>query len=150
VLEFELAQGVKKIDRTCLSDLARSALHDAVPRLFIMTRESTEVLLQANGKTRADCTGECEVEIGRKLGADYIISGCIAQFGTRIAVTMRLFSTVDGQLLSSSEARGATLNQLQEAMDGALAKLLSPLIPPAPTPALTAARRGRRTQERRW
>ena len=80
VLEFEVAQGVK-IDRIYFSDLARGAVKKRAPQLFVMTRESTEVLLQANGKTMADCTGECEVEIGRQLGADYIISGRITQLG---------------------------------------------------------------------
>ena len=67
VLEFELAPGAKSIERICLSDRARTALHDAAPGLFVMTRESTESRVQANGKTMADCTGECEVEVGRKL-----------------------------------------------------------------------------------
>jgi len=76
VLEFELAQGVK-IDRTYFSDLARGAVKKHAPQLFVMTRESTEALLQANGKTMADCTGECEVEVGRKLGADWRCGRCV-------------------------------------------------------------------------
>ena len=91
-----------------------------------MTRESTEALLQANGKTLSDCAGECEVDIARKLGADYVLSGRVTQFGTRLSVvTMRLFSTVDGRLIGSAEARATNLDQLQDAMDGALDKLLS-------------------------
>jgi hypothetical protein len=133
VLEFELAPGVKSIDRIYLSDRARTALHDAAPGLFVMTRESTEALLQANGKTMADCTGECEVEVGRKLGADYIISGRITQFGSRTSVTMRLFATSDGQLLSSAEATGKSADALFDGMAAALIKLLEPL---ATTPAL--------------
>lgn len=53
-----------------------------------MTRESTEMILQQFGKTLADCTGECEVETGRKLGADYVISGRITKVGTRLALTL--------------------------------------------------------------
>jgi TolB-like protein len=128
VLEFELAPAVKNLDRTYLSDRARSALRDAMPGLFIMTRESTETLLQANGKTISDCVGECEVEVGRKLGADLIVGGRVAKFGTRTSVTMRLFSTADGRLVSSAEARGESLDQLQDALDGALLKLVDPLV----------------------
>lgn len=127
VLEFELAPGVAGIDRIYFSDRARSALHDSAPEIFVMTRESTELLLQANGKTLADCVGQCEVEIGRKLGADYIISGRIARVGSSIAITMRLLATEDGELVGSSEARGKDADGLQDTMDGALAKLFASL-----------------------
>ena len=74
VLEFETAPGLK-IGRTYFSDLARGVVHRKAPTLFVLTRERTEALLAADGKTMADCQGNCEVEVGRKLGADYIISG---------------------------------------------------------------------------
>jgi hypothetical protein len=129
VLEFELGPHLQKeIDRIYFSDRARSALHDSAPNLFVMTRESTESLLEANGTTMADCTGQCEVEIGRKLGADYIISGRITRISRmNIAITMRLFATGTGELLSSAEDRGRNADDLQNNLDGALAKLFSPL-----------------------
>jgi len=150
VLEFEVAPGMK-IDRTYFSDLARGAVKSQAPQLFVMTRESTEVLLQANGKTLADCTGECEVEIGRKLGADYIISGRITQIGARTSITLRLFSTSDGELLSSAEARGTKPEELQDEMQPTLAKLLSPLPksagPRNAAPAATESRIGGEARE---
>jgi PEGA domain len=127
VLEFDLGPEVSGIDRIYFSDRARSALHDSGTNLFVMTRESTEVLLEANGKTMADCIGECEVEVGRKLGADYIISGRISRIGSRFAITMRLFATRNGELLSNAEARGKNADELQDTMDAALAKLFAPL-----------------------
>jgi len=126
VLEFELADGVK-LDRVIFSDLARSAVNQRAPQLFVMTRESTEALLQANGKTLADCAGECEVDVGRKLGADYIISGRISNVGSFFFLSMRLFSTADGRLLASADARGKSADELVEKSDGALDKLLAPL-----------------------
>ncbi len=126
VLEFDVAPGIK-IDRMVFSDLARSAVNSRAPALFVMTRESTEALLQANGKTMSDCTGECEIEIGRKLGADFIVSGRIAQVGKRLFLTMRLFSTADGRLLQSADARGTNIDELVDQADAALAKLVSTL-----------------------
>lgn len=139
VLEFEVAQGATGIDRTYLSDRARSALHDAVRGLFVMTRESTEALLQANGKTMADCTGECEVQVGRKLGADFIVSGRVTRFGSHTVVSMRLFGTADGELLSSAEAAGKNADELFEAMGPALGKLLAPLIAAGSPPGSSSA-----------
>ncbi len=126
VLEFEVAADLK-IDRTYFADLARGAVKKRAPQLFVMTRESTEALLQANGKTMSDCTGECEVEVGRKLGADFIISGRLTQLGSRLALTMRLFSTADGALLASEEARGKSIDELVDEADQAVARLIAPL-----------------------
>ncbi len=138
VLEFEVAQGVK-IDRTYFSDLARGAVKKQAPQLFVMTRESTEVLLQANGKTLADCTGECEVEIGRKLGADYIISGRITQIGTRQVLTLRLFSTADGALMADEEASGKSQDQLFDESKAAMGRLIKSLTAEVITPTAKVA-----------
>ena len=126
VLEFEVASDLK-LDRTYFSDLARGAVHRAAPQVFVMTRESTEALLAANGKSMSDCTGECEIEVGRKLGADYIVSGRITQVGSRLSLTMRLFSTADGQLVETAEARGRSADELLDHTDAAMESLLAPL-----------------------
>lgn len=135
VLEFELAPGVT-IDRTYFSDLARAAAHRRVPHLLVMTRESTEVLLGSSGKQLVDCAGECEIEVGRKLGADFIASGRAAQIGSWLILTMRLFDTANGQLLESAEARGKSADELLEKADTAVAllfdRLASHLGAPAP------------------
>ncbi len=126
VLEFELAPGAK-IDRVYFSDLARAAVHRKVPNLFVMTRETTEALLTADGKKLSDCQGACEIEMGRKLGADYIISGRIAQIGSWTTLALRLFSTADGQLVETAEARAKTEDELLDKTDQALGALTATL-----------------------
>jgi TolB-like protein len=101
VLEFEIGKGLE-IDRTYFSDKVRGSVQDRAPHLFVMTRESTEVLLKQFGRTLADCTGECAVETGRKLGADFVVSGRITKVGTRLALTMRLHATASGELLRTA------------------------------------------------
>jgi hypothetical protein len=96
------------------------------PRMIVMTRENTEILLNATGKTLADCLGECEVETGRKLGVDYVVSGRITRVGA-VIITMRLFAMPDGRLLSTAEAKGQNAEQLRGSIDGALAKLYLPI-----------------------
>jgi TolB-like protein len=126
VLEFEVAPGLA-LDRVVFSDLTRGAVNQRAPHLFVMTRESTVALLEANGKTLADCEGQCEVEVGRKLGADFIISGRLAQVGSTLLLTLRLFSTADGRLLGSGEARGKSSDELLEKFDAALERLVAHL-----------------------
>jgi len=150
VLEFEIGKGLD-LDRTYFSDKVRGAVQERAPQLFVMTRESTEVLLKQFGKTLAECAGECEVETGRKLGADYVVSGRITKVGSRLALTMRLHATASGELLKTSEALAKNTDALVDAADGAVATLLGPLVAeapprpaaeaPAPAPAPAPSRR---------
>src|SRR5204863_8468414 len=65
----------EQLDGVYFADQVRAEIKRRVPSLGVMTRENIMVLLQAGGKTLADCEGECEVDTGRRLGADYVISG---------------------------------------------------------------------------
>jgi TolB-like protein len=145
VLEFTVGKGID-LDRIYFSDKVRGAIGTRAPKLFVMTRESTDLLLQAAGRTAADCEGECEVETGRKLGADYVVSGRITKVGSRLALTMRLHSTRDAQLLRAAEALAANTDALVDASLGVVDELLiglgiapprraAPAPPPAPVPA---------------
>ena len=70
------------------------------------------VLLQSSGKDLADCEGECEVDTGRRIGADAVISGDVLKFGERYKLSLRLHETKGGRLLSAAVASGATLEEL--------------------------------------
>jgi hypothetical protein len=143
VLEFDLAADLK-LDRIYLSDRVRGVFGERAPNLFVMTRESGEVLLAAQGKTMADCLGECEVETGKKLGADFIVSGRITQFGSWLLLTLRLHSTHEARLLRAVEARGKDADALLEACEKAIGDLVASLpkslseVPEAPKPAAHA------------
>ena len=43
-------------------------------RFLVMTKESMAVMIEP-GKTLEDCVGQCEVETGRLLNAEWIITG---------------------------------------------------------------------------
>ena len=138
VLEFEVGKGLE-VDRIFFSDAVREAVGARAPQLFVMTRESTEVLLQGSGKTAADCAGECEVETGRSLGADYVVSGRITRLGTRLVLSMRLHGTADGRLLKAATAMGkdvdALVDESKKAIDQLLSALPAGLAAAAPAPA---------------
>ena len=76
------------------------------PGLDIMTRENLVVLLQSTGKKLEECEGECEVDTGRRIGADTIVSGEIQKVGTRYKLTLRLHDTHEGRLLASAIGSG--------------------------------------------
>src|SRR5438552_16899309 len=94
VLEFKskLPKGAD-VDVGYLTDVVRTRAKDTVPELKVMTRENMLVLLQATGRKMEECEGECEVETGRRVGADLVISGAVLKFGSQIKMNMKLHDT---------------------------------------------------------
>ena len=109
VLEFR-GGAVEPALLTLLADAARTgALQGAEGRpLSVMTRENVLVLLEASGVKLEDCEGACEVETGRRLGVDFLVSGDVAAVERELLVTVRLYETASGVLLASRQIRGAT------------------------------------------
>jgi hypothetical protein len=106
------------------TDVVRSAALKAQPQLEVVTRENLLVLLQASGKDLANCEGECEVDTGRRIGADQIVSGEIQKLGTLYKLSLRLHDTREGRLLASTQASGKTIEELDAAAQQAAAELL--------------------------
>jgi len=106
------------------TDVVRSAALKAQPQLEVMTRENLLVLLQASGKDLANCEGECEVDTGRRIGADEIVSGEIQKLGTLYKLSLRLHDTREGRLLASTQASGRTIEELDTDAQRAAQELL--------------------------
>jgi hypothetical protein len=152
VLEFrdKLPKEGDKLDVSYVSDVVRSAAKEALPGLRVMTRENMLVLLEATGRKLEQCEGECEVDTGRRVGADLIISGEVLRFGTRFKVNMKLHDTHDGELLAGSIASGGSVDELDTELGKAVVKLMAPLRegtaqPPSEPLAGSSAAPGRRT-----
>jgi hypothetical protein len=136
VLDFRnFAADLKPENVRYFADRVREATLQAAPQMEVMTRENLLVLLQASGKDLAQCEGECEVDTGRRIGADAIISGEIQKLGSSYKITMRLHETHAGRLLGASVASGTTLDELDASAAQATARLLEPLSRPASPPA---------------
>ncbi|MGZ6142745.1 MAG: DUF2380 domain-containing protein [Myxococcales bacterium] len=106
------------------TDVVRGAALKAQPQLEVMTRENLLVLLQASGKDLASCEGECEVDTGRRIGADQIVSGEIQKLGSLYKLSLRLHDTREGRLLASTQASGKTIEELDQSAQQAAADLL--------------------------
>jgi hypothetical protein len=129
VLEFrDKVPPEQRIDAAYLSDQVRSAVKSELPGLRVITRENMLVLLQASGKKLEECEGECEVDTGRRIGADLVVSGELLRFGTQYKLNMKLHDTRSGELLSGEVAGGATADDLDRDLRPAVARLLAPLL----------------------
>ena len=74
-------------------------------KLLIMTRENMMQVLQDQGLSSEDCTGACEVEIAKNIGAEYVISGNLTKLGSTFALVVKLHSTADSNLLASESLK---------------------------------------------
>ncbi len=124
----------EEIDAGYLTDVVRATALQSVPGLRVMTRENMMVLLESAGKKLADCEGECEVDTGRKLGADLVITGDVLRFGSAYKLVLRLHETRGGQLLSGAQAAGATADELDRHTKQAVVELLASLRSAAAAP----------------
>jgi hypothetical protein len=69
----------------------------------VMTRENQAVLASAMGIDLEACQdgAECEVELGRNIGADLVVSGGVTKVGSLLVVTLKLHTTDTALLLAS-------------------------------------------------
>ena len=129
VLEFrDKVPPEQRIDVAYLSDQVRAAVKEVLPQSRVITRENMLVLLQASGRNLEECEGECEVDTGRRIGADLVVSGEVLRFGTQYKLNMKLHDTGQGELLSGGVASGATADELDRDLRPAVRRLLAPLL----------------------
>ena len=115
VLEFHNYTEISDPEAMFLTDLVRGEAVRVLPpaEFLVMTRESLFELLPP-GKTLTDCVGECEVETGRLIGADYIVSGELIQFGDSLRLSLKLFETQTSRLLGTQTVKAGAVEELEE------------------------------------
>lgn len=115
VVELRNAADLTADETAFLTDVTRSQVtsHLASDRFLMMTRESIRELLPP-GVSLADCAkGQCEVEVGRMIGADYIFTGEVLKFGTSLRLNLKVHHCSSGAFLGSASARAADLDTLE-------------------------------------
>jgi hypothetical protein len=128
VLEFRTkldGEEKKAVDPGYLADVVRSAALRAGPGLDVITRENLVLLLKAAGKSPGECLGECEVETGRMVGADLVVSGDLLRFGSSFKLDLKLHDTRSGKLLSTAIASGKSIDELDAQAQAAATELLA-------------------------
>ena len=118
VLEFR-GVGVDEQALPVITDYVRSGVLEGIGKqqvdgndVLVMTRENMMDMLTSMGKSISDCTGECEVEIARNIGADFVVSGELTKLGDLLILNIKLHETVQGQLLAVEDARGSKLEAM--------------------------------------
>jgi Protein of unknown function (DUF1566) len=115
VVELRNEAELRPSEIAYLTDLARTQGNKTLPaeRFLVMTRESIVALLPP-GKTLADCAkSQCEVEVGRAIGADYIVTGEVLRFGEGLRLNLKVHACGSGAFLGSESAKGLRVEELE-------------------------------------
>jgi TolB-like protein len=67
----------------------------------ILTRDNLISLMPPDEEQAACLAESCAVDIGRAIGAEYITQGAIGKFGSKMTISVELYETLSGKLLSS-------------------------------------------------
>ena len=116
VLETTAPKGVITLEeKQYLTDVLRSEAVKALPaeqNYIIMTRENISTMLPP-GKALEDCEGECLVETGKNISADYIAQGHVGRFDTDLTITVELYETAGNKLLGSFSSKAPNIATLE-------------------------------------
>lgn len=104
-------------------DAASRSLAEQV--FLIITRESMEELLPPDVNLAECSDASCEVEIGRKVGADYIISGEIIRFSGEYRLNLKAHQCLSGAFLGSEAVPGKNLMALEDGIGQVSTRLFS-------------------------
>jgi hypothetical protein len=131
ILELNVYQtDVLKIEELLLltDEIRQNANQILGDRFFMMTRENMNALVESPD-VLAKCIGECEVQIGRLLQADYILSGNLIKLdGGEMKAILKLHQVKEGRLLGVQDAVGSDLKTLSLQLKDASSILILDLI----------------------
>jgi hypothetical protein len=148
ILEITIGDNVElTIDETRhLTDELRKMARETLPQKFtVLTRDAIMQLLPPDEEEASCLADGCAVDIGRAISADYVTQGQIRKFGDRLTLTVELFDTMSGNLLSSyaevSEDLMGLLKIIGDKSAAMFEKLSEPLLiitqVPGPQPKAT-------------
>lgn len=135
VLDFRDEAGLPPFERAALADSVRGAALNAP--FMVLTQENMVALLPP-GTELASCVGECEVEVGRKLGARYLITGQIGKIDQQLQLLLRLYDTPSGQLKGQATLNASSVGAMQPEVRRAAIRMLSKLSPSLDQKGLTS------------
>ena len=116
VLETIAAKNVVTFEeKQYLTDVLRSEAVKALPaeqNFTIMTRENIIAMLPP-GKSIEECEGECLVETGKNIAADYVSQAHVGRFANNLTITVELYETAGNKLLGSFSSRAPNVESLE-------------------------------------
>lgn len=145
VLDFSESRSELHSDElSVLGDVSRGAALEVLGHRYdVITRENLVDLLKAHGKSLDKCSGECETETGRLLGAELVVSGRIVKAFGKYKVNLKVHRTDPPALLGAemmtADDHGGLETAVRTGTERLLANVPGARGAPAPSPARDAA-----------
>ena len=128
VLELTNTAKITDAEANYLTDLVRDAAVRALSGrgFLVMTRENIYELLPPDMRDLTKCTeASCEVEAGRMIGADYLITGEVLRFADEFRGALKVHHSFSGAFLGGETCAGKTLKDLEGGLKEAAGRLLA-------------------------
>jgi TolB-like protein len=145
ILELVNKAGLTDDEAAYLTDKVRDAASESLAGhgFLVITRESLVELLPPGTDLKKCTTASCEVEVGRQIGADYIVTGEILKFAGEFRANLKAHHSRSGAFLGAHAAEGATLKELEKAIEASSDVLFTKIlahtgVPPAPASGAAA------------
>jgi TolB-like protein len=113
------------------------------PKLKVLSQRDIETVLSAErqrqllGSERCASQGACLEELSHAIGARYMVTGRLDQFGEKFLLTVTLLDTVRGRSLARPKAEADSIDQLPQLADAIGEQLLAELAPVGKTAPAT-------------
>jgi hypothetical protein len=125
-VENDLQGGARnQLNFSLLTDNLRKRVSKSGLGLLVMDRDAIFQILSANEKKVLECSANCEVQLGKILRADYVISGRLGKQGPAFRLYLLMYRSQDGALLSDAVAVSDELAALDKKAALASTDLLS-------------------------
>ena len=135
--------------RALLTDRVREGVLAAVRGgdYVVMTRENMAMMARDMGLDLAcaEAGAECEVDLGRNIGANLVVSGSLGSLGDNLIATLKLHDTGTGALKASNSTNAKDAMGLHEVLPGAAEALVRDGLGAAPAVAQGSIGEGRRS-----
>ena len=124
-----MSQIISYEEKIFVTDKIRGEASYVLPKkdFAVMTRENIVQMLPP-GKSIEECEGSCLVETGKNISADYVCQGRVTQVGSKLALTIELYSTRDAELLSTINMRAENIDDMLNELEQILPNFFKPLL----------------------
>ncbi len=123
--------GLTQSELNDLTALARGTAADVLGDQFIvMTEQNMQRILKGMGLTLEQCqseTGDCAVEIARKLQADHVVTGKVRSAFGKLTLNLELYATENGDLIVARRVSVKAKEEFEEKIRPAMANTLMKL-----------------------
>ena len=117
------AQGVSASDAAVITDMIRSVIVK-FGKFNVVEKANMDRILSEQAFQQTGCTSaECAVKLGKLLNAQGIVVGTFGKLLGRYLVSVRLVDVETGQAVVADEAKGDTVDEIENAVDGMVVRM---------------------------